>query len=190
MSILARTLLVSGKRCPILYAQNCQRVRNNLTFRHFSNGRKEQLDDRNNRLLLYALSLAVGTLGVSYASVPLYKMFCQATGYGGTTQEVDMETARKMKPVEGANQIKVTFNADTTDTLPWKFRPVQREVRVVPGETALAFYRAHNPTDKAITGVATYNVTPMKAGVYFNKIQVLKCVILQLTLTIFKVLLF
>ena len=67
--------------------------------------------------------------------------------------------------------LKITFNADTSDVMPWKFRPSQKEVKIVPGETALAFFKAVNKSDKPITGVATYNVTPMRAGIYFNKIQ-------------------
>ena len=64
-----------------------------------------------------------------------------------------------------------TLSLPITDTLAWKFKPQQREIKVVPGETALAFFTAHNPTNKPVTGVATYNVTPAKAGIYFNKIQ-------------------
>ncbi len=78
----------------------------------------------------------------------------------------------KLTPVQGFRQIVIDFDAGTGRTMPWEFTPVQGNVKVVPGETALAFYRAKNPTDKPIIGVATYNVTPMKAGVYFNKIQV------------------
>jgi len=76
-----------------------------------------------------------------------------------------------MVPVQGAHPITVRFSASTSDTLQWKFKPQQREVQVVPGETALAFYTAHNKTDEPIVGVATYNITPLKAGLYFNKIQ-------------------
>lgn len=63
------------------------------------------------------------------------------------------------------------FNADTSSALQWNFKPHQQEIRVVPGETALAFYSACNPTDKPVTGIATYNVIPFEAGLYFNKIQ-------------------
>ena len=115
--------------------------------------------------------MAVAVAGLSYAAVPLYKVFCQATGYGGTTQKATEEKFKSMRPVEGARQITVHFNADTAASMPWSFTPQQRSVKVVPGETALAFYTAHNPTDKAVTGVSTYNITPQKAGFYFNKIQ-------------------
>lgn len=127
--------------------------------------------ERNTTLALYAASVVVAAVGASYAAVPLYKLFCQATGYGGTTQQATEEKFKAMRPVEGARPITVQFNADTGDTMEWSFTPAQRVIRVVPGETALAFYTARNPTNKPITGVSTYNVTPMRAGVHFNKIQ-------------------
>lgn len=67
--------------------------------------------------------------------------------------------------------ITVKFNSDVSDTMPWKFYPMQKEIRVMVGETALAFYTAENPTDYTIIGVSTYNVNPQQAGIYFNKIQ-------------------
>ena len=93
------------------------------------------------------------------------------TGFGGTTQVADEKKAKAVRPVEGANIIKVYFMSSVHDEMPWKFKPTQSEVKVVPGETALAFYTVKNPTDHAVTGVATYNVFPPKAGLYFNKIQ-------------------
>lgn len=146
-------------------------------FSSFSSGGKQKAnsrqerDERNVQYAIYALSGVIGLLGLSYAAVPLYRVFCQATGFGGTTQTADMEKFKRMKPVEGARPITVYFSAETSDTMPWKFIPQQRAVRVVPGETALAFFRAHNPSNQPVTGVSTYNVTPMKAGVHFNKIQ-------------------
>ena len=127
--------------------------------------------ERNKVLALYALAGAIAITGLSYAAVPLYKAFCQATGYGGTTQRATEEKFKNMKPVEGGRSITVLFNADTGASMPWIFKPQQRSVKVVPGETALAFYTAYNPTDKPITGVSTYNITPMRAGLYFNKVQ-------------------
>lgn len=76
-----------------------------------------------------------------------------------------------MKPVQGSKRIKITFNSTVSDVLPWKFYPEQREVRVLPGETALAFYKATNKSDKDIVGMATYSVTPGQASPYFSKIQ-------------------
>lgn len=116
-------------------------------------------------------ALAIVVFGVSYASVPLYKVFCQMTGFGGTTQVADEKKAKSIKPVEGAEMIKVYFMANVHSEMPWRFRPTQREVKVVPGETALAFYTVRNNEKYPVTGVATYNVHPPKAGLYFNKIQ-------------------
>ena len=102
----------------------------------------------------------------------LVLVFCQATGFGGTTQRVDSDTVlSQIKPVEGARPIRVHFNSVVSSSMPWTFIPQQNECVLVPGETALAFYTAKNNSDKAITGVATYNVHPPKAGLYFNKIQ-------------------
>eukprot|EP00240_Pyramimonas_obovata_P006426 CAMPEP_0118930578 /NCGR_PEP_ID=MMETSP1169-20130426/7214_1 /TAXON_ID=36882 /ORGANISM="Pyramimonas obovata, Strain CCMP722" /LENGTH=306 /DNA_ID=CAMNT_0006872955 /DNA_START=409 /DNA_END=1327 /DNA_ORIENTATION=+ len=128
----------------------------------------------------YLFALVIGMVGLTYASVPLYRMFCQATGYGGTTRRVksveekllDAEEMDEASASIVANrQLKITFNSDVSDGMQWKFSPCQREVRCVPGQTVLAFFRAQNLSDAAITGVSTYNVTPMKAGPYFNKIQ-------------------
>eukprot|EP01138_Halocafeteria_seosinensis_P015924 gb/GECG01016251.1/.p1 GENE.gb/GECG01016251.1/~~gb/GECG01016251.1/.p1 ORF type:complete len:324 (+),score=35.63 gb/GECG01016251.1/:1-972(+) len=144
---------------------------NNKSSNSSDRSSRTERDEKNVQYAIYALSGIVGLIGLSYAAVPLYRMFCQATGFGGTTQTADVEKFKRMKPVEGARPITVYFAADTSDSMPWKFVPQQRAVRVVPGETALAFFRAHNPTKQPITGVSTYNVTPMKAGVHFNKIQ-------------------
>jgi cytochrome c oxidase assembly protein subunit 11 len=115
--------------------------------------------------------IVITVIGLSYASVPLYKAFCQMTGFGGTTQRYDELKSTTVKPVEGGRILRVNFQANVHSAMPWSFKPTQRDVRIVPGETALAFYTVHNPTDKAITGVATYNVHPPKAGLYFNKVQ-------------------
>ncbi len=127
--------------------------------------------ERNATLGVYAVAVAVGVGGLAYAAVPLYKVFCQATGFGGTTQVATEEQFKNMSPVPGARTITVLFNADVSATMPWSFVPQQRAVRVVPGETALAFYTARNPTSEAVTGVSTYNITPMRAAVHFHKIQ-------------------
>eukprot|EP00941_MAST-03F_sp_MAST-3F-sp1_P004475 g4475.t1 len=154
-----------------------QRVENSkfIPKRFFSNSpfaeaRREQ-SERSKNFALYLFATALGVLGFSYAAVPLYKVFCQATGYGGTTQQASFEQIAKMTPVEGARPITIKFTSQVSSTLPWQFTPQQRSVKVVPGETALAFYTASNQSEKPIIGVATYNVLPMKAGVYFNKVQ-------------------
>jgi len=103
---------------------------------------------------------------------------CQTTGWGGQPIKapghggVDGEDpSLRLQPVAGAKRIRITFNGSVSDVLPWKFTPQQREVRVLPGETALAFYTATNKSDDDIIGVATYSVTPGQVGQYFSKIQ-------------------
>lgn len=109
--------------------------------------------------------IVAGMVGLSYASVPLYRLFCQVTGYGGTTQVASEAPAEVLD-----RTITVRFNADIAPGLAWSFEPVQRDMTVKIGETALAFYRARNLTDRPITGMATFNVTPDKTGQYFDKI--------------------
>ena len=100
-------------------------------------------------------------VGVTYAAVPLYRMFCAATGFAGTPKVgMGKFEADRLVPVDDARRIKVHFNADKSDALPWTFTPQQKYVSVLPGETSLAFYRAKNKSDKDIIGIATYNVTP------------------------------
>ncbi|KAK9727030.1 hypothetical protein RND81_05G253500 [Saponaria officinalis] len=132
-------------------------------------------EKKSRKMLIYLTGLVFGMVGCSYAAVPLYRRFCQATGYGGTVQRretVEEKIARHSKDgTVSSREIVVQFNADVADGMPWKFIPTQREVRVKPGESALAFYTAENRSSTPIVGVSTYNVTPMKAAVYFNKIQ-------------------
>ncbi|KAJ9582298.1 hypothetical protein L9F63_003427, partial [Diploptera punctata] len=109
--------------------------------------------------------------GLSYAAVPLYRMFCQSYSYGGTVGSGhDADKVETMSKVHD-RIIKIRFNADTAASMRWNFRPQQTEIKVIPGETALAFYTARNPTDVPVTGISTYNVIPFEAGQYFNKIQ-------------------
>ncbi|KAI5069542.1 hypothetical protein GOP47_0015843 [Adiantum capillus-veneris] len=125
--------------------------------------------------LMYLVALVLAMVGCSYAAVPLYRKFCQATGYGGAVRRretVEEKIARHAQEgVAATRPLVVQFNADIADGLPWKFTPTQREVRVKPGQSTLAFFTAENLSSKPITGVSTYNVTPMKAAPYFNKIQ-------------------
>ena len=125
----------------------------------------------NTSFVLYFSALFIFMIGVSYAAVPLYRIFCQATGIGG-----DPTLGHKIGQMETMEaiperRITVTFNADHHSSMQWNFKPTQRQITVVPGETALAFYTAKNPTNKPIVGIATYNVVPFQAGLYFNKIQ-------------------
>lgn len=121
-------------------------------------------------------SLVIGVLGASYAAVPLYRLFCQATGYAGTTQRGGESAETLLKraeqvPEERKRLLTIYFVSDVSAHLPWSFIPLQSKVQVAPGEGALAFFNATNNSDKPLIGVATYNVAPSKAGVYFHKIQ-------------------
>jgi cytochrome c oxidase assembly protein subunit 11 len=121
---------------------------------------------RNRRLALISFIVAAGMVGASYAAVPLYEIFCQVTGYGGTTQTAEVAPDKILD-----RKMTIRFNADVDRKLPWKFAAVQDRVEVRVGENALAFYRARNTSDHAVVGTATFNVTPLKAGQYFNKIE-------------------
>lgn len=119
----------------------------------------------------YMIAIGVMTVGLSYAAVPLYRIFCQAYSYGGTTGQIEAnETISNMKPIKD-RPLKIRFNADVASSMQWNFKPQQGDITVLPGETALAFYTARNPTDKPVIGISTYNVIPFEAGQYFNKIQ-------------------
>jgi len=124
------------------------------------------LANRNRSIALIAFLSATAMGGASYAAVPLYEIFCQVTGYGGTTQVAKMAPDEVLK-----RKMIIRFNADTDQALPWKFAPTQDKAEVLVGENAIAFYRARNLSDRAIVGMATFNVTPLKAGQYFNKIE-------------------
>ncbi|KAM9596274.1 cytochrome c oxidase assembly protein COX11, mitochondrial isoform 2-T2 [Trichechus inunguis] len=137
----------------------------------FTRAQEENWRRRNKTVLTYVAAAAVGMLGASYAAVPLYRLYCQTTGLGGSAVAGHTsDQIESMVPIKD-RIIKVTFNADVHASLQWNFRPQQTEVYVVPGETALAFYKAKNPTDKPVIGISTYNVVPFEAGQYFNKIQ-------------------
>ncbi|CAI2165316.1 1250_t:CDS:2 [Funneliformis geosporum] len=128
--------------------------------------------DRNKSYLLYTIAVLVFGVGFTYASVPLYRMFCQTTGFSGTPNTDSSKfSPERLIPAKESRRIRIHFNADTSLALDWSFVPQQREVYVLPGETALAFYTAKNKSNQDIIGLATYNVTPLNAGQYFNKIQ-------------------
>ncbi|XP_034831152.1 cytochrome c oxidase assembly protein COX11, mitochondrial [Maniola hyperantus] len=136
---------------------------------YFMRGAHEQKKIRST--MNYMIALGVMTVGISYAAVPLYRIFCQAYSYGGTIGQSEAnELISKMTAVKD-RPIKIRFNADVASSMQWNFKPQQGDITVVPGETALAFYTARNPTDKPVVGISTYNVIPFEAGQYFNKIQ-------------------
>lgn len=122
---------------------------------------------RNGRLVLILVVIIIGMFGLVYASVPLYRLFCQVTGIGGTPQ---ISANSYDLPVLD-REVTVSFNADKARDLPWRFEPVQRRVKLHIGEEALIFYRAVNESDHDIVGTAVFNVTPYKAGLYFSKIE-------------------
>ncbi len=121
---------------------------------------------RNSATALLLISVVAAMIGLSFASVPLYRVFCQATGLGGTTQRAAAAPAEKAAAV-----VTVRFNAETAPDLSWEFRPLQSEITVHPGEEREIFYRAVNKTFVPTVGSASYNVTPAKAGIYFDKLQ-------------------
>lgn len=122
----------------------------------------------NRSIALQLASVAAGMLMLAYASVPLYRLFCQVTGFGGTTQRADA------KPFTGkvsSREVTVSFDANTDPKLPWSFKPLEKHVTVKVGENRLVAFEATNLSQQATKGTATFNVTPAAAGRYFNKIQ-------------------
>jgi len=122
--------------------------------------------DSNARVFAICMSLALGMVGMAYAAVPLYDLFCRVTGYGGTTQVAQYDPDRILD-----REVTVRFDASRARGMPWRFEPLQREMTLRVGETALAFYRATNTSDRPVTGIASYNVAPFKAGPYFSKLE-------------------
>ena len=110
--------------------------------------------------------VGLGMAGLAWASVPLYDLFCRVTGYGGTTQVAAAASDRVLD-----RTVTVRFDASLNGDMPWEFRPAETTMEVKIGETALAFYEAHNPTDRPIAGTASYNVAPFSMGGYFTKID-------------------
>lgn len=127
------------------------------------------MPQKRNHLGIILAFVAAAMLALSFASVPLYRMFCQVTGFGGTTQRANELTAAEDREITD-RELTVRFNADVHRELPWYFRPLQVQVKVKVGENAMAYYESRNKTENPIIGMATYNVTPDKAGKYFNKI--------------------
>ena len=120
---------------------------------------------RNRRVAVICAAVGAGMLGLAYASVPLYSLFCQVTGFGGTTQRAEKPASSILE-----RTMTVRFDANLGDGLPWDFTPVSEPQTLHIGENGLAFYRVTNRSNRAIVGTATYNVTPEQAGIYFNKL--------------------
>jgi cytochrome c oxidase assembly protein subunit 11 len=121
---------------------------------------------KNRKVAFLSVLFVAAMVGLAYASVPLYRMFCQVTGFGGTTQRAE---AAPEKTVD--RHMTIRFDANTAPSLPWIFEPVQRTLDVKIGAENFAYYRATNTSDHPMTGSAVFNVAPDTAGAYFNKIE-------------------
>lgn len=119
-----------------------------------------------NKVAIRLIVLVSSMLALSFAAVPFYNWFCKVTGYGGTPLQADAGSDIILDET-----IKIRFDASLASDMPWEFKPVQREVEIKIGETGLAFYEAYNPTNRAIAGTASFNVTPFSTGEYFVKIS-------------------
>ena len=121
---------------------------------------------RNCATVVLLISVVAGMVGLSFVSVPLYRLFCSATGFGGTTQRAESAPTRI-----ATGLITVRFDAQTAPGLAWEFRPLTHAITVHPGEQSQVFFRAVNRGTAPITAQAVYNVTPTKVGIYFDKLQ-------------------
>ena len=130
--------------------------------------------NRNARTAMLMAGFALAMLALGFAAVPLYRMFCQVTGFGGTTQratESDAALAERFAKSAGAGTISIRFDGSIDRGMPWHFAPAQTTQTVAIGQRSMAFFTATNLSDHAITGQASFNVEPEQAGPYFNKIQ-------------------
>jgi cytochrome c oxidase assembly protein subunit 11 len=120
---------------------------------------------KNTRTALYMAVIVAAMIGLAFASVPLFRIFCEVTGFAGTPQRADSA------PGAVAGQIGVRFDANVHPGLPWRFEPEQTTVRVAPGARTTIYYKAQNLSARPITGQAVFNVTPDQVGRYFKKIE-------------------
>ena len=130
---------------------------------------KTTLSGKNLRSGMMAGAMGLGMLGLGFAAVPLYEVFCRVTGYGGTTQRVGEAQAAT---IEATSQVmSIRFDSNVNSALPWSFKPEQAVDRVSVGARDMAIFIATNESDQPVVGTATFNVTPLLAGKYFNKVQ-------------------
>ncbi len=130
--------------------------------------------DANIRTGLLAAMLAAAMLGLGYAAVPLYDLFCRVTGFGGTTQRAsaaEADLAAQFGKSVGGKTISIRFDGSVARDVPWRFRPEQSTDTVQIGQRDMAFYTARNDGNVPITGTASFNVEPEYTGKYFNKVQ-------------------
>ncbi|MEK7454127.1 MAG: cytochrome c oxidase assembly protein [Pseudomonadota bacterium] len=125
-------------------------------------------DRRNRRTLVAMAGIGLAMLALGFASVPLYRIFCQTTGFGGTTQRAAADV--ELTPVAGRT-MSIRFDSNVQPGMPWEFRPEHRTDTVTVGARDMAIFIAKNLSDKPVTGTASFNVTPTQAGAYFTKIQ-------------------
>jgi cytochrome c oxidase assembly protein subunit 11 len=131
---------------------------------------KNGLARKNGRVAALAALLAVAMVGLAFAAVPLYRIFCQVTGLGGTTMRADETVAAMVKPVPG-NSVSIRFDANISRDLLWEFKPNDTQRTVAIGARNMSAYTARNTSRRPLTGTATFNVTPVQAGQYFSKIE-------------------
>jgi len=129
------------------------------------------LENRNRRVGIIALAVAIAMLGVGYAAVPLYRLFCQVTGFAGTTQRATEAEAAVAAEKATGDKISIRFDASIDRGMPWAFRPEQVTQKVTIGQRSMAYFTAKNNSAVPVTGTASFNVSPEQAGRYFNKIQ-------------------
>lgn len=132
------------------------------------------LEARNKRTMMIGFGIALFMLGLGYAAVPLYDLFCRVTGFGGTTQvatQAEANAAAEAGALAGAKTYSIRFDANTAAGMPWDFTPAQVTDTVTIGQRDIAIYNAKNNSNAPITGTATFNVEPEQAGRYFHKIQ-------------------
>lgn len=133
----------------------------------------EELNKKNQRMFFSVIGIVFAMVALSFITPQLYNLFCRVTGYGGTTQRVDVneaENAADERPVL-AQKITIRFDANISKKLPWRFAPTKRSIEVNIGEETVATYYAKNLSTEETTGTATFNVTPLKAGKYFSKMD-------------------
>lgn len=153
-----------------LQSQPPNRLKNNLET--LQKKKEEQIKLRNRSAGYYSGAVIMFFLGLSCVAVPFYRYLCKRTGWGGVPiTDARIFTPDKVIPVNTNKRIRISFTCQASGILPWKFTPLQKEVYVVPGETALVFYRAKNMSKEDIVGMATYSVSPDHVAPYFNKIQ-------------------
>ncbi|WP_150290078.1 cytochrome c oxidase assembly protein [Sphingobium estronivorans] len=125
-------------------------------------------DRRNRRTMIGMAGIGLAMLGLGFASVPLYRIFCERTGFGGTTQRAGDDV--QVREAAG-HRMSIRFDSNVAPGMPWQFRPEHPTQTVTVGARSMAIFLAKNMSDKPVTGTASFNVTPLQAGAYFTKIQ-------------------